>query len=248
MKASVQFLHKKGSKEDPNNYRCICIQNAFLKVFGKLISKRINSFLESNNLIPQCQFGFRKDLSTLGALTILHELVTYNLEKKNKVYAAFIDLKKAFNSIQRSKLQEKMSRAGFPKEFTNLILRNYNLLMLSVRIGDANYGQVPTSIGLPQGENSSPLLYNLFTADLPEIFEGMGAEMNGNKIPLICYADDLAVLANTPEELQMMLDKLCKYFKDNGLTMNTGKTKIMCSFTTSKQDFYFCVTYEKHIC
>ena len=104
MKIACIFLHKKGDRKDPNNFRTICIQNAFMKVFGKIVSSRISKFQEFYGIVPDCQFGFRPEHSTSAAVTILHELVIKNLQKTQKVYAAFIDLKKAFDGIHTSYL------------------------------------------------------------------------------------------------------------------------------------------------
>lgn len=65
MKIACIFIFKKGSKSDPNNYRTICIQNAFMKLFGKILNARMTKFQEVHNIIPECQFGFRPERSTL---------------------------------------------------------------------------------------------------------------------------------------------------------------------------------------
>ena len=93
MKIACIFLFKKGCKKDPNKYRTICIQNAFMKLFKKMLSARIIKFNEFYNKIPHCQFGFRPSISTAGAVTILHEIITDALNSKKKVYVAFVDLK-----------------------------------------------------------------------------------------------------------------------------------------------------------
>ena len=103
----------------------------------------------------------------------------------------------------------------------------FNNLSLSVRVGEKNFGKVHTKIGLPQGDTCSPGLFSLFTSDLPDILKNEGATLAGVKIPIISYADDMVILSNLSEELQMMLNKLCRYLSSNGLFMNTNKTKVM---------------------
>ena len=243
MKIACIFLHKKGDRKDPNNFRTICIQNAFMKVFGKIVSSRISKFQEFYGIVPDCQFGFRPEHSTAAAVTILHELVIENLQKTQKVYAAFIDLKKAFDTISRQILFHKMLDAGYPRNFVNLVTTEYGSFSMSVRSEGNNYGDIGTTIGCLQGHCNSPLLFNLFTADLPSIFDGQGATLAGKKIPLILYADDMVILSNSPTELQDMLNKLGTYLNKNKLKMNTDKTKIMIFHKgrlpdTAKRDFY----------
>ena len=82
MECSVFFLHKKDDRKEPNNYWSICIQKAFLKVFGKILNSRITNFNETYKIIPDNQFGFRPGLSSCGATTILRELITDILNQK----------------------------------------------------------------------------------------------------------------------------------------------------------------------
>ena len=106
-----------------------------------------------------------------------------------------------------------------------------------------NHGNIRTEIGLAQGVPESPVLFGLFTADLPQVFKGMGAELAGKKIPLIMYADDMALVSNCPEELQTMINKLCNYLASNKLSLNAAKTKVMTFFkgrlpNIAKRDYY----------
>ena len=71
----------------------------FGKLLERIIYNRVYNFFDKEGLFTDSQFGFRNGLSTIGAVTILHELITENLDKKKKVYAAFIDLKKAFETF-----------------------------------------------------------------------------------------------------------------------------------------------------
>lgn len=94
LEAAVFFLHKKKNKKDPNNYRSISIQNPFLKLFSTLLSARLRSYVEKNNLLPDFQFGFREKRSTVGAAAILVETIRSQFSKRKRTYACFIDFKK----------------------------------------------------------------------------------------------------------------------------------------------------------
>ena len=90
-----------------------------------------------------------------------------------------------------------------------------------------NYGKVGTKIGCPQGDPCSPQLYSLYTADVPEVLKGKGVKFAGTKIAALTYADDMVLISNCPKELQEMINLFCAYLTDNGLKLNTSKTKIM---------------------
>ena len=136
-----------------------------------------------------------------------------------------------------------MLDSGYPRIIANLVKIEFSLFKMSVRSDNCNFGSIGSTIGCYQGHCCSPLLFNLFTADLPTIFEGHGAMLAGKRIPIILYADDMVILSNSAEELQIMLDKLCIYLSKNKLYMNTEKTKVMTFFkgrppNSAKRSFY----------
>ena len=71
LETAMFFLHKKGNKEDPDNYRSICIQNPILKCFCHILAERLCEYAETQKLIPNLQFAYRKKRSTIGAATLL---------------------------------------------------------------------------------------------------------------------------------------------------------------------------------
>ena len=82
--------------------------------------------------------------------------------------------------------------------------------------------------GVPQGDPVSPLLYSLFTADLPDKLNFSGVKINDeHDIKYLIYADDMVLLSNKPEQLQMALNQLNRYTQANNVTVNTTKTKCM---------------------
>ena len=74
-------------------------------------------------------------------------------------------------------------------------------------------------MGLAQGECLSPLLYSIFTHDLPAVIEGQGG------VKTLLYADDLAICARDLVNLQEAMNRLHTYCTDNKLAVNVGKTK-----------------------
>lgn len=216
------FLHKKGCRSNPTNYRTICVENPFLKAFMSLLSARFYRFAESNSLLPDSQFGFRRDRSCLSAASILHDLVFSRFHCKKATYACFIDFLKAFDSVNRSLLYQKLQLLGFPFKVCLLLSNIYSSLQIRVKSDIYLSSPFTTSLGTPQGDPLSPLLFSLFISDLPDSLPSFDFP-----IPTLLFADDTVLLADSAENLQLSIDALSRYCVENCLSINVSKTKCL---------------------
>ncbi|KAG1673340.1 putative ABC transporter C family member 15 [Nymphon striatum] len=221
------FLHKKGDRNEPSNYRTIAIENPFLKVFMLWLTSRLSSFCESVNILQDMQFGFRHNRSCISATSMLHHVVHSRLSNKKRTYAAFIDFSRAFDSIDRSLLFTKLQILGIP--FLVCKLLHHILFNLKYRIRQDSLlsASFQCDKGTPQGDPLSPLLFSLFLADLPDYldFDGLSFPNSSVKIHLLMYADDIVLLAEDANQLQTALDCLFKYCQQFKLQINVEKSK-----------------------
>ena len=133
-------IHKSGDKTNPSNYRAIAISSCLSKLFTSILNKRLVSYLEINKLISQCQFGFRKNRRTSDCMFLLKTAVTktvYASRKKksgNFLYAAFIDFRKAFDSVWRKGLLFKLQNIGVTGNFYNIIKTMYEDVTYKVKL------------------------------------------------------------------------------------------------------------------
>ena len=227
LESIIFFLHKKGCVTDPNNFRSICIQNPFLKLFSSLLSQRLLKFACMEDILPTFQFGFRPNRSTTGAASLLYETVHHRLSQGKKTFACFVDFSKAFDSVDRTLMFVKLQSLGIPSAFCRLfffILQNSKSV---IRSGSALSSPFSSKIGVPQGDPCSPLLFNLFLADLPDSLPHRPPSLHNTNIPYIQYADDLVLLADSSDELQIAIDALSLYCSENSLKINTDKTKCL---------------------
>ena len=97
-------IHKAGPKKVATNYRGIAITNCCYKLYAKIVNSRLEQFVESHNILPDCQNRFRKKRSTIDNIYILNHCVNKCLAKGKKLYAFYVDYKAAFDSINREKL------------------------------------------------------------------------------------------------------------------------------------------------
>ena len=102
----------KGSPSDPNNYRGITLLSCVGKLFTALINKRLYNWYEQNNILGEEQAGFRSGYSTTDHIFVLNCIIQHYLTKRKKLFCAFVDFKKAFDTINRTKMWQKVINSG----------------------------------------------------------------------------------------------------------------------------------------
>ena len=114
--AKVIPIHKKSCTNDINNYRPISLLPVFSKIMEKLMAKRLNVFLQENSIICNNQYAFRPGLSTEHSLIAIIETTKKTIEEKKYGCGVFIDLKKAFDTVNRQILLHKLEHYGIRNE------------------------------------------------------------------------------------------------------------------------------------
>ena len=119
------LIHKKGDKLDPGNYRGISITSNLGKLFNKIILSRILKFINVNQLISKNQIGFKEKCRTSDHIFTLKSIVENKKRTRKKVFAAFIDLRKAFDTVWRMGLFFKILENKFPPLISKIIMSMY---------------------------------------------------------------------------------------------------------------------------
>ena len=246
LKSSVFFLFKgKGTRDNPSNYRSICIQDPFAKLFSSILAKRLSTFAEQNNLLPLYQFGFRSKRSTTAAAAMLHEVIHTRLNNRKRTYVAYVDFKQAFDRVSRPLLFQKLALLGIPTQFCRMLDFIFRHTIFFIKSGNFHTDSFSSNVGVPQGDPISPILFNLFISDLPSSLHHNGILFHGINVTYIQYADDLCIIGDTAEDLQRALNDLKTYCMKNIIEINVAKTKVQvfhrgrlppCSFHLEGQE------------
>ena len=233
----VPIYKNKGEKDDFNSYRGITLLSCLGKLFTSVINSRLNRFADETKLINENQTGFRKNYSTLDHVFLLKNLIDLNVKNdKQKLYCAFIDYKKAFDTVWRSALWHKLVKSGITGKLYNVITNMYSNIKSCVSHNGQLSDYFASVNGVRQGENLSPFLFALFINDIEEYLTQNGCDsiqVTGAdvqtylKLLVIMYADDTVLFANSKEGLQKCLDSLQLYCDKWKLQVNADKTKVL---------------------
>ena len=117
-------LFKNGNKSDFSNYRQISLLSQFSKILEKIFNERLQQFLNANNILSNSQYGCRAHMSTVPAALELTESIYNSIDSKQHCAGVFIDLKKAFDTVNHKLLVEKLSFYGV-RGVANAWLENY---------------------------------------------------------------------------------------------------------------------------
>ena len=156
-------IYKKGDANDTNNYRGITLISCFAKLFTSIINNRLKSWQSEYETNTDAQFGFKTNHCTNDAIFILKYLIDRQLSSKNQLYCAFIDLKKAFDSVSRTALWYKLIKSGIDGQILSIIRSLYENIKLRVKSLNTISDLYDCELGLLQGEILSPFLFPYFS-------------------------------------------------------------------------------------
>ena len=211
-------------KEDPrylDNYRPVSTLPIFGKIYEKLIYNRLYNFLLSNNVIFENQFGFRRHHSTSHAINFSINKILGETEAKRHVIGIFIDLSKAFDTIDHPKLFEKLKHYGIRGRCLEIFKSYLSKRTQRTKFQGAYSDDCPIEFGVPQGSVLGPLLFLLYINDI------VGSTTLGS---FVLFADDTNIFVSGENEegayklANLVLEKVYDYMYSNKLHINITKS------------------------
>ena len=217
--ADIIPVHKKNEKSDKTNYRPVSILPKLSKIYEKLIYDQLYDYFDKILLLSQC--GFRKGHSSENCLLAMLENFKKSEDDGNEVEALLTDLSKAFHCIDHKLLIDKLFYYGVSPSALNLIHSYLSNRTQRIKINDSFSRQSSIEYGVPQGSVLGPLLFNI---DLTDLFYECEDSNIAN------YADDTIPYASGENirvvisELQSLAFRLFKWFENNHMKANPGKS------------------------
>ena len=232
--AIIVPLYKKGDRDLADNYRGISLLSITSKLLTSILNTRLYKWAEDNNKINDEQAGFRRNYSTTDHIYTLHSIISNNLygRRRCKTYVAFIDFKKAFDTVNRHTLWQILHKRGVSTKMLSQIKAIYKTVTAVVRHGSEYTREIICPLGVKQGCLLSPLLFSLLIAEVAyEVVDGgrTGYQFipGAKELFTLLFADDIALISLTPAGLQTQINNLKRAAEKLGLVVNLEKTKIM---------------------
>ena len=236
-KSVVAPIHKTGDKLDPDNYRPVSVTSCLFKLFCMILNFRLSDFLKENKILSNSQIGFLEETRTVDHVFNLKTLINkyvYNTPK-GKIFACFIDFRKAYDSVCHKALFHKLANLNISDNFIEVLKNIYSKTTCAVKVGHNRTKFVNYTKGVRQGCPLSPLLFNTFINDLAETLEDKSADSftlpNGFSLNCLMYADDIVIFSKTANGLQTLLNEVQVYCDSWNMNLNVKKTK--------------CITFQK---
>ena len=232
----VELIHKGGGKEkaDIGNYRPISVINIMNKIFGDIVNDKLQKWVEQERVLGEEQNGFRKGRSGLENVYIMKELIDRNKRNRKELYFGFLDIEKAYDSINRRKLTALLQHIGICEKIINIIKSMYTNNKMKFKLGNVETEWIENNTGVRQGCIMSPTLFNLYIEELSVRIRKakIGVQIGNRKLGCLGYADDIVLLSESKEDMDRLLDITDEYGREWGVRFSSRKCKVVEFNTT----------------
>ena len=224
--AKITPIPKNSKPSNVSDLRPISILPIASKILEKIVLTQVNEFV-NKNILPLEQSGFRKNHSTATTLLKVSNDVATAMDKSLVTILVLLDYSKAFDAINHDLLLAKLQYYGFNRTTISWFKNYLSDRVQYVQLNDVSSSLLDVQRGVPQGSILGPLLFTIFTSDLPSMLHHCSVQL---------YADDTQLYLSMPpsevnqfvSEINNDLSVISEWSQNNGLLLNPEKTVAMC--------------------
>jgi hypothetical protein len=223
------LIHKKGLLVDIYNYRPLTVLTAMSGTYTKLMTNRLVKVVEELGLLGEIQNGFRRGRSGADCCFVINTVLWKMVGLNKPVHMAFLDLKKAYDSVDRPTLWRKLAKFGIGGKFLKSLQAMYEGDHVITDVNGVTTRPVYLGRGLRQGCSLSPLLFALYIAEMGQelTMTNQGVRLYKVTVNAMFFADDIVLMARTSDGLRELLAVVQRHCVDLKMTMSQEKSKVM---------------------
>jgi len=204
--------------------RPITINEFSYKVFGGVVKDKLWEYMCDNGLVRTEQAGFSKGRQIEENLAVVNVWIEMQRRRNRCAYLAGIDLKKAFDSVDRDYLISRLEEIGWDNKWVNCVSLLYKDEETELFIGEKMIGRINRNCGIRQGCKLSPLL---FVVCLNKVVDELNRIWYEENVNVVMYADDALILGRSRRELEEKINVYVCACRDMGLDVNREKSEIL---------------------
>ena len=215
-----------GNIFDMNNYRPIALLSVPYKIYTAIINTRLSKVLEARGILVPEQTGFRSNMDTSLNLSVINNVVKDSMEYERKLHAIFIDLSKAYDSVQFWAIEQNLKYIGFDEETIQLIISLYDQNTADIITGVGVTSSFNVTAGVRQGDPLSPTIFLIVINALLQYLKDhyKGYRIRGVNVTSLGYADDIVLLSEDGTEIGEMFEVIKQWCAYNSMNINPKKS------------------------
>jgi hypothetical protein len=228
-RGQVVPIFKGGTESALGDYRGITLLSVVGKVLEGVVLARVEKWLAKTGGLSDEQGGFRAGRGTADLIWLVSEVVQRRREQKQRSFVCFVDVQKAYDTVWQAGLWKRLWDVGVRGKAWRLLQEWYRGCTSSVLVDGEETRAFDLQQGVKQGAVLSPVLYAVFIDGVVEELRRrrLGVEEAGVWVGIVLYADDMALLARSREELEAMMAVVVEYSRRWRFGLNAGKTKVL---------------------
>ena len=226
----ITLIHKRGLRVLLSNYRPITVLISLAGLYSKVLNGRLTTVVERHNLLGEVQGGFRKGRGASDSNFILHTIFWKARAQNEAVHLGFLDVTKAYDSVNRELLWKKLASIGISGKFLNMLRTMYTGDSVDSVVNGVTTRSVYLKRGLRQGCSLSPMLFNLYISDIGHDLTTAGEGfLLGNNLTVsgLLFADDIVVVAKTAAGLKRLLNLVNRHCEQLKLLVSEEKSQVV---------------------
>ena len=231
--AVITVLHKKGDKTECGNYRGISLVSHAGKVILKVVARRLSAYCEAKGLSPEEQCGSRPNRSTTDMMFVVRRLQEIGRKAGVSLFMCFIDLQKAYDTVDRTLLWQVLTRIGVPPQMIAVIQQIHDGMRACVHLSSLLFNiffAAVLTVVLQRFSEEPAILAELVHLKEPPTSMGPEPAMDYVRRAVwgMLYADDACIVSRSPQGLAKMMEVIVEVCRAFALTVSAKKTETMC--------------------